>query len=62
MAGTKDPLPADTTNCFCSSGLRLSTLKQYEHSRLHGLGHRSVIPYVHEEDYCIVVCVVQARG
>jgi hypothetical protein len=30
------------------------------HEDLCGLGHRSVIPYVHEESYCIAVCVVQA--
>jgi hypothetical protein len=28
-------------------GLRLSTLKQDGHNNLCGLGHQSVIPYVH---------------
>jgi hypothetical protein len=41
-------------------GLRLSTLKQDRHGGLRGSGHRSVIPYIHGEDCCIVVllCVV----
>jgi hypothetical protein len=43
-------------------GLRLSTLKQDEHGGLCGSGQRSIIPYVHGENCCIVVCVVQARG
>jgi hypothetical protein len=29
-------------------GLRFLTLKQDEHGGLRGLGHKSVIPYVHE--------------
>jgi hypothetical protein len=42
-------------------GLRLSMLKQDGHGGLRGSGHRSVIPYIHGEDYCIDVCgVVQA--
>jgi hypothetical protein len=42
-------------------GIRLSMLKQDRHGSLCGLGRQSVIPYVHGEDYCIVVCgVVQA--
>jgi hypothetical protein len=40
--------------------LRLSTLKQDGHGGLCGSGHWCVIPYVHEKDYCIVVCVLQA--
>jgi hypothetical protein len=36
-------------------GLRLSTLKQDGQSGLRGLGHQSVIPYVHGEDCCIAV-------
>jgi hypothetical protein len=43
-------------------GLRLSMLKQDEHDGLCGLDHRSVIPYVHKENCCIVVCVLQARN
>jgi hypothetical protein len=42
-------------------GLRLSMLKQDGHDDLCGLDHRSVIPYVHKEDCCIIVCVLQAR-
>jgi hypothetical protein len=41
-------------------GLRLSTLKQDGHNDLHGSDRRSVIPYIHEEDCCITVCVLQA--
>jgi hypothetical protein len=41
-------------------GLRLSTLKQDRHCGLHGLDRQSVIPYVHGEDYCITVFVLQA--
>jgi hypothetical protein len=41
-------------------GLRLLTLKQDGHDDLHGLSHQSIIPYVHREDCCIVVCVLQA--
>jgi hypothetical protein len=41
-------------------GLKLSTLKQDEHGNLHGSDCWSVIPYVHGEDYCIVVSVLQA--
>jgi hypothetical protein len=40
-------------------GLRLSSLKQDGHGGLRGSGHRSIIPYIHGEDYCIVVCVLQ---
>jgi hypothetical protein len=39
--------------------LRLSMLKQDGLGGLHGLSHWGVIPYVHEEDCCIVVCVLQ---
>jgi hypothetical protein len=42
-------------------GLRLSSLKQDGHGGLRGSGRRSVIPYAHEEDCCIDVCVLQAR-
>jgi hypothetical protein len=31
--------------------------KQDEHESLHGLVHRSVIPYIHERESCIAVCV-----
>jgi hypothetical protein len=41
-------------------GLRLSMLKQDGHGGLRSLDHRSVISYVHGEDYCIVVCALQA--
>jgi hypothetical protein len=41
-------------------GLRLSMLKQDGHGSLRGLGCRSVITYVHGENCCIVVCVLQA--
>jgi hypothetical protein len=41
-------------------GLRLSTLKQDGHSGLCDSGRWSVIPYIHGEDYCIVVYVLQA--
>jgi hypothetical protein len=41
-------------------GLRLSMLKQDEHDDLRGSSHQSVIPYVYREDYCIVVCALQA--
>jgi hypothetical protein len=40
-------------------GLRLSSLKQDGHSGLRGSGHQSIIPYIHEEDCCISVCVLQ---
>jgi hypothetical protein len=39
--------------------LRLSMLKQDEHGDLRGSGRRSVIPYIHGEDYCIDVCALQ---
>jgi hypothetical protein len=32
-------------------------LKQDEHEDLRGSGRRSVIPYVHEREICIAVCV-----
>jgi hypothetical protein len=35
-------------------------LKQDEYSGLRGLGHQSVIPYVHRDDCWIAMCVVQA--
>jgi hypothetical protein len=35
-------------------------LKQDEHDDLRGSSHQSVIPYVYREDYCIVVCALQA--
>jgi hypothetical protein len=41
-------------------GLRLSMLKQDGHGGLRGSNHRSVIFYVHREDCCIIVCVLQA--
>jgi hypothetical protein len=41
-------------------GLKLSTLKQDEHGSLYGSDCWSVIPYVHGENYCIVVYVLQA--
>jgi hypothetical protein len=37
-------------------------LKQDEYGGLHSLGRRSVIPYVHGGDRCIVVSAIQARG
>jgi hypothetical protein len=37
-------------------GLRLSTLKQDGHGDLCGLGHQSVIPYVHGEDF-VLLCI-----
>jgi hypothetical protein len=42
-------------------GLRLLTLKQDGHNDLRGSDRQSVIPYVHEDNRCIVVCVLQAR-
>jgi hypothetical protein len=36
-------------------GLRHSALKQDGHGGLRGLGHRSVILYVHDEDCCIAM-------
>jgi hypothetical protein len=41
-------------------GLRLSTLKQDGHGGLCGSGRRSIIPYIHKEDYYITVCILQA--
>jgi hypothetical protein len=41
-------------------GLRLSTLDEDEHRGLRCSERQSVIPYVHEEDCCIVVYVLQA--
>jgi hypothetical protein len=35
-------------------------LKQDKHDGLCGSDRRSVIPYVHREDCCIVVCVIQS--
>jgi hypothetical protein len=35
--------------------LRLSRLNQNGYGSLCGLGHRSVIPYVHKEDCCTAV-------
>jgi hypothetical protein len=35
-------------------------LKQVGHGDLRGSSHRSVIPYVHEEDCYIVVCTLRA--
>jgi hypothetical protein len=43
-------------------GTKSLDAKQDEHGDLRDLYHRSVIPYVHEESCCIVVCAVQARG
>jgi hypothetical protein len=40
-------------------GLRFSMLKQDGQGGLHGLCRWSIIPYIHGEDYCIVVCVLQ---
>jgi hypothetical protein len=42
-------------------GLRLSMLRQDGHGGLCGLGHQSIIPYIHGEDCCIDVCVLQAH-
>jgi hypothetical protein len=42
-----------------SLGLELRR-KHSGHEDLHGLGRRSVIPYVQCDDCCIVVCAVQA--
>jgi hypothetical protein len=33
-------------------------LKQNEHGGLRGSGRQSVIPYVHGESCCIIVCVL----
>jgi hypothetical protein len=41
-------------------GLRLSRLNQDGHGGLCVSGYRSVIPYVHGEDCCIVVYVLHA--
>jgi hypothetical protein len=54
-----DTSPETTTRAarggLLMEGLRLSMLKQDGHGDLHGLGHRSVTPYVHGEDCCITV-------
>jgi hypothetical protein len=42
-------------------GLTISTLKQDGHGGLRGSSHQSLIPYVHRDDCCIVLCVLQAR-
>jgi hypothetical protein len=60
-----DTCPGSTTRAVrkgsLMEGLWRSTLKQDGHGGLRGSGYRSVIPYVHEEDYCIAVYgVVQA--
>jgi hypothetical protein len=38
-------------------GLMLPTHEQDEHDGLRDLGHRSIIPYAHRRESCIVVCV-----
>jgi hypothetical protein len=51
----------NTTRAICGGllmeGLSVSTLKQDEHGGLRGSSHRSVIPYVYEKDWYIVVYV-----
>jgi hypothetical protein len=52
-----------TRAAHCGSlleGLRLSTLEEDEHRGLRCSGRHSVIPYVHEEDCCIIVYILQA--
>jgi hypothetical protein len=50
-----------TTRATCGGslleGLMLPTHEQDEHDGLHDLGHRSIIPYAHRRESCIVVCV-----
>jgi hypothetical protein len=41
-------------------GLRLLTLIQDGHDDLRSSSYRSIIFYVHRDDCCIVVCVLQA--
>jgi hypothetical protein len=60
-----DTSPGTATRAACGGslmeGLRLSTLKQDGHGGLRGLGRRSVIPYVHGEDCCIAMCILQVH-
>jgi hypothetical protein len=43
--------------------LRIELWRKYdEHEDLHGSGRRSVIPYIHKECCCIVVCVLFKLG
>jgi hypothetical protein len=35
-------------------------LKQNEHGDLRGLDRWCILPYVHKEDCCVVVCVIEA--
>jgi hypothetical protein len=55
-----DTFPETSTRVSCLGsmikGLRLSTLKQDGYDGLRDLDRRSVIPYVHGENCCIVVC------
>jgi hypothetical protein len=59
-----DTFPETTTRAVrvgsLMEELMLSTLKLDEHDGLRGSSCRSVIPYVHGDDYCIIVCVLQA--
>jgi hypothetical protein len=56
-----DTFPRTTTRAVCDGlllkGLRLSTLKRDDHGGLRDSDRRSVIPYVHGRESCIVVCV-----
>jgi hypothetical protein len=45
---------------YHNGGLWLSKLMQDENGGLCGSGRQSVISYIHGENYCIVVCVLQA--
>jgi hypothetical protein len=55
-----DTSPGITTRaargCSLMERLKLSTLKQDGHGDLRGSDRRSVIPYVHREDYCVWCC------